>query len=351
MKNNIVSIIDDYRDDLVKDISNKLFKDRPGLVELYDDTQKEKTIQDIRYHLSYLREAISFNQESLFFGYIRWLWDILNNLNIKFDDYKSSIDSVRSVLSGYINNTSDKEYLNNFINGCIKKLEDYDTLNNKDIKEKPVKYEGLRDDYIKHLLDGDKQHASKIILNAVKDNNIDIKDLYIYVFQESLIRIGKMWELNKISVAQEHFFTASTQLIISQLYPYIFSTGRNNIAVVSASISGELHEVGARMVSDFLEMDGFDTFYLGSNVPVQDILKYIEKVKAGILGVSCTMAFHLSKLITLIKEIKTSETFKNVKVIVGGNVFNRNLDLWKKLNADGYSKSALDTPILVESLL
>jgi methanogenic corrinoid protein MtbC1 len=37
--------------------------------------------------------------------------------------------------------------------------------------------------------------------------------------------------------------------------------------VTLACVEGELHEVGARMASDFLEMAGFDVRFLGANVP------------------------------------------------------------------------------------
>ena len=63
-------------------------------------------------------------------------------------------------------------------------------------------------------------------------------------------------------MAQEHYCTAATQLIMSQLYPYIFTTGKNGRVLVGTCVSGDLHEIGVRMVSDFFEMEGWDTFYL-----------------------------------------------------------------------------------------
>jgi hypothetical protein len=36
---------------------------------------------------------------------------------------------------------------------------------------------------------------------------------------------------------------------------------------VAACVSGELHEIGVRMLCDLLEMEGWNTIYLGANVP------------------------------------------------------------------------------------
>ncbi|MDZ7776615.1 MAG: hypothetical protein U5L09_13885 [Bacteroidales bacterium] len=54
---------------------------------------------------------------------------------------------------------------------------------------------------------------------------------------------------------------------MSQLYPYIFNSQRVGKSMVAATVGGELHEMGIRMVADFFEMEGWDTWYLGANAP------------------------------------------------------------------------------------
>ena len=77
----------------------------------------------------------------------------------------------------------------------------------------------------------------------------------------------RYWQMNRLTVAQEHYCTAATQMIMSQLYPYIFEGERNGRVLVATCVAENLHEIGVRMVTDFFEMDGWDTFYLGANVP------------------------------------------------------------------------------------
>ena len=36
-------------------------------------------------------------------------------------------------------------------------------------------------------------------------NGISVKDIYLHVFQSSLYEIGRLWQENKITVAQEHY--------------------------------------------------------------------------------------------------------------------------------------------------
>ena len=114
--------------------------------------------------------------------------------------------------------------------------------------------------YLNTLLAGDSHLANQLILDAVR-HGFGVKDIYLHVFQPCQQEIGRLWQMNRISVAQEHFCTVVTQTIMSQLYPYIFATEKNGRRLVATSVSGELHEIGMRMVADFLEMEGWTTYY------------------------------------------------------------------------------------------
>ena len=82
-----------------------------------------------------------------------------------------------------------------------------------------------------------------------------ITDIYLDVFQESLYEIGRLWETNRIGVAEEHMGTAITQFIMANLYQYLEKSGVSRGRLVVTGIEGELHQVGANMISDILEAD------------------------------------------------------------------------------------------------
>jgi methanogenic corrinoid protein MtbC1 len=77
--------------------------------------------------------------------------------------------------------------------------------------------------------------------------------------------------------------------------------GRRGSTVIAASVGAELHDVGIRMVADFFRMDGWDTYYLGANTPVQSILAAVKERKAGIITLSTTMPRHLPDVQYLIR--------------------------------------------------
>jgi methanogenic corrinoid protein MtbC1 len=99
--------------------------------------------------------------------------------------------------------------------------------------------------YLDALLRVQRDVASRMIIKAVKDG-IKVEDIYIHVFESSQHEVGRLWQNNQITVAQEHFCTAATQMIMSQLYPYIFSSDKIGRTLVAACVAGEMHEMGVR---------------------------------------------------------------------------------------------------------
>jgi methanogenic corrinoid protein MtbC1 len=146
--------------------------------------------------------------------------------------------------------------------------------------------------------------------------------------------------MNQLSVAQEHYCTAATQLIMSQLYPQIFAAERVGHRLVATCVSGELHEIGVRMVADLLEMEGWDTYYLGANTPADSVIRALVEREAQLLGISATITFHVSSVADLIARLRASDAGRTVKVLVGGYPFNVSRDLWRQVGADGCAHDA-----------
>ena len=76
------------------------------------------------------------------------------------------------------------------------------------------------------------------------------------------------------------------------------------MTVIAASVGAELHDVGIRMVADFFRMDGWETYYLGANTPVQSILAAVQERKADLITLSTTMPRHLPDVQYLIRSLR-----------------------------------------------
>jgi methanogenic corrinoid protein MtbC1 len=161
------------------------------------------------------------------------------------------------------------------------------------------------------------------------------------VLPSHLLReVGRLWQSNRIGIAQEHYCTACTQSIMSQLYPRIFSAEKNGRRLVATCVGGDLHEIGPRMVADFFEMEGWDTFFLGGNTPTSGVLQQVAERAPQVLAISATMSFHAQAVADLIAATRAAGT--STRILVGGTPFNSEPGLWKDAGADGCAGDAAE---------
>jgi len=193
--------------------------------------------------------------------------------------------------------------------------------------------------YLATLLAKDRRAAREIITEAIA-GGIDIRAIYLQIFQPVLYEVGRLWQLNRISVADEHFFTAATQSIMIELYQQIITGPRIGKTLVAACVGSELHEIGIRMVADFFELNGWDTYYLGAGVSQEAIVKAIVEKKADWVALSATMTCHIGNTRELIEEIRSAITDRSITIMVGGRPFINHRGLWQEIGADLWAEDA-----------
>lgn len=192
-------------------------------------------------------------------------------------------------------------------------------------------------EFLTALRSGDRHGASNLVLNAVNTGRVPVRDIYLNVFRTSQYEVGRLWSEGELSVAEEHYCTAATQLIMSQLYPHIFSVARRGKTLVATSVAGELHELPIRMVADFFEMAGWDTYYLGANTPAPDVVRTVRERKADVVAISATMSRNVKRVKEMVDALRATP---GPKVMVGGWPFTQDPDLWRSLGADGCAENA-----------
>ena len=197
----------------------------------------------------------------------------------------------------------------------------------------------LAREYLHTLLGGYRGAAGRLVFDAAERGE-PVGHLYLQVFQPALREIGRLWQMKKISVAQEHFCSAATQIVMSQLLPRESAAERCGRGVVVACVSGDLHEVGARMVGDFFEMAGRDTYFCGANTPHAAVVQSVVERAADVLAVSATMGYHLHAMQDLIDVVRADPRCARLRVMVGGHPFTVDPALWRTVSADGTAADA-----------
>jgi len=339
--------IESRRDVLAKAIVEQEWKSRPDLERRYGATGYSKCLEDANFHLRYLSEAIEASEPKLFVDYIAWAKVMLASRNVPSEDLANHLQVVREVVADALPSEM-REVIRGYINTALSHLPQY-PAHVLSFFEAGEPMAEIAKSYLAALLRYERHAAIQLILDAV-DAGTSVKDIYCHVFEPCQREIGRLWQVNMASVAQEHYCTASTQLAMALLYPRMFAQKRTKIGtLVAACVPGELHEIGSRLVCDLLEMEGWDTVYLGASVPVTALLDTVKARHADILAISASMTFHINAVRQLILALRGSNIVPLPKILVGGYAFRLAPELWRDVGADGHAKDSLETIELLKS--
>ena len=310
---------------------------RPELAQRWGDAGRRRCEEDARHHLDYLASALRGASEALFVRYVEWAKVLLAAYGVGADDLRLNLEILREAVLEAADE-ADGAALRAPIDAALAQLDDMPS-SLPSLIDPSAPHAGLARRYLDAMLAGERRRAMDLVMDAVK-GGAPVRELYLHVFAPVQHEIGRLWQQNEISVATEHYCTAITQLVISQLYPWVFAGERRGRTLVATCIEGDLHELGVRMVADFFEMDGWDTIYLGANVPLRSIVDTVEEKGADLVAVSATISNHTGGIASLLGALRARPATRDVPVLVGGYPFNLEPELWRRLGASGHARDA-----------
>lgn len=109
--------------------------------------------------------------------------------------------------------------------------------------------------------------------------------------------------------------------------------------VVFGTVAGDIHDIGKDIVVFMLDVNGFEVYDLGVDVPAQ---KFVEKIKesgAPIVGLSGFLTLAFDSMKQTIDAIKAAGLRDKVKVMIGGGQMSE--EVRKYTGADAYGPDAM----------
>jgi MerR family transcriptional regulator, light-induced transcriptional regulator len=326
---------------------NRQWPHHPGLRESASESRLRHMARDIRFHLEFLAAALWFEEPALLGDYAIWCKTLAANLNMPHEWMEGSFRCIAETLDAELP-APEAAIAHSYLQGAL------DTYRSASTESSSFILPGsplgkLAQDYLAAVIQGERSKALALLAEAV-DAGTPVRDIYLLVLQPVQREIGRLWQLNKISVAQEHYVTGVTQVAMAQLYGRVFTGKRYDRTLVAACVGGELHELGMRMIVDLSELDGWNTFYLGANTPNAAIIAAVRDSKADVLALSATMAINVNEIAEIIEMLRADEAVADTRVIVGGYPFNVAPELWQRVGADGYAPDAATAPTVAAQL-
>jgi len=200
----------------------------------------------------------------------------------------------------------------------------------------------LYDEFLTYLEKENRQQCVAFALSRLSNNELDVVTLYDEVLAPSVREHFCRVEHREICVWEEHVRSSIVRTVIECSYPYVikerderYRSGQAGKVIVFCPAE-EYHELGARMVADFLILCGFDAVFVGANTPQAEIIAAIGYVKPRYVGISVTNYYNLvaaRRTVRKMGEVRESSG-ADFKIIIGGQAFERNPDMEKEMGAD-----------------
>jgi len=213
----------------------------------------------------------------------------------------------------------------------------------------------LYEEFLSYLDNKDRQKCVEFTLSKLASEELDVVTLYEEILTPSL-REEFCRDKQKICVWEEHVRSSIIRTVIECCYPYVVKERDNKYRAkakgraVVACPTGEIHEIGARMVTDFFTLCGLDATFVGANTPQDEILDAIGYIKPRYIAISVSNYYNLLAARKTIQ--KMGEIGKTLgpdfKIIVGGYAFEQNPYTCDEVGADLLLRNFADIKRLSE---
>jgi methanogenic corrinoid protein MtbC1 len=160
------------------------------------------------------------------------------------------------------------------------------------------------------------------------------------VLDPAMEEVGRRWELDRMTVADEHLATAVAGRVMASTCVSLPRPPAVRGRVLVTTAPGEQHVLGARIVADLLERDGWDVLFLGADTPTGEVVRFARRQRPVFLGVSVALPTNVVAAADLVRAVRDDPVLRGVRVMVGGQAFRRHPELVAKVGGDGYASDA-----------
>lgn len=216
-------------------------------------------------------------------------------------------------------------------NKIVKNKKNSKSNNHKDY------YNRIQQKYISNIMAGNESLAFSELLSCL-NRDLELSEIYLKILKPSFDKLDQLVENNKIDFDEIYYFTQKTKEVMAQLKLYFPKNSlANRNTVIAFTLSNESHDIGLKMISDYFEINGWNTIFLGSKSQISYLLSYLYKYNPQIILISVANIQDSTLVKYIIKTIREIKSVEKTKIIVGGRAFDKNQISWKNVNADAYA--------------
>jgi methanogenic corrinoid protein MtbC1 len=205
----------------------------------------------------------------------------------------------------------------------------------------------------KQILESEnKEQAVNFAMGLIKNNELDIIELYSNILKPALNNMQCSLADKDLCVWKEHVRTAIVRTIVECCYPYVIAKRDKECIqkrgkVIILCPPEEYHDLGARMITDYFTICGYDAVFVGNNTPYDNFYNAADKINPDIIAISVSNYYNLVVTKKIIEGLR-GKIDKKTKIVVGGYAFSKDSKNISIVGADYYTDTFEDIKRVAE---
>jgi len=187
------------------------------------------------------------------------------------------------------------------------------SYNPKDIRKREESTKKSKQYLYKRLTEGNIEECVKIYHDYTKIFNP--ADFFDKILKQVMHDIGEDWANNKISIATEHVASNIAQTLVKIIMDGVSGSANKKKILICVPV-GEEHHLGCDVLETYLSIKGFKVYNMGTSIPTESIISFIDNNKPDIVFISITLPDNISAGQRLVRKINGE---CKIPILIGGN--------------------------------
>lgn len=186
------------------------------------------------------------------------------------------------------------------------------SFNPQDIQKREDATKSSRKQLFKKLTDGNIEECIKIYKEYVKI--FSTSDFFDKILRPVMSKIGSDWETGKLAIATEHVASNVAQTLVKIIMEQVSGSGNKKKILLCVPV-GEEHHIGCDVLETYLTIKGFKVFNMGTSIPTDAIIEFIDMKKPDTVLISITINDNIAAGQRLAKKIREQS---KIPILIGG---------------------------------
>jgi len=176
----------------------------------------------------------------------------------------------------------------------------------------------MTEDLVKAIADLEEEEALRITKKRLDADEAPLKILEDG--RNALEIVGKRFENSEYFIPDLVYSGEILKAITEMVKPKLTEVAevKRLGKVVIGTVAGDIHDIGKDIVTFMLDVNGFEVYDLGIDVPVEKFVTKIAETKAEVLGLSGFLTLAFDSMRGTIEAIKIAGLRERVKIMIGG---------------------------------